>query len=134
MGKITSVAELKSAIELLEVEHALKGQLLKEQLYLTYESLKPINVLKRTLKELTSSPYLIDNIPGTIMGLPSGYLSKKLFTGGSGNIFRKLLGSILQFGVTNVVAKNSDVIKSTGLAIFQHFLQKKIMNSKDSVR
>ena len=134
MGKITSVAELKSAIELLEVEHALKGQLLKEQLYLTYESLKPINVLKRTLKELTSSPYLIDNIPGTIMGLASGYLSKKLFTGGSGNIFRKLLGSILQFGVTNVVAKNSDVIKSTGLAIFQHFLQKKIMNSKDSVR
>jgi hypothetical protein len=134
MGKITSVAELKSAIELLEVEHALKGQLLKEQVYLTYESLKPINVLRRTLKELTSSPYLIDNIPGTIMGLASGYLSKKLFTGGSGNIFRKLLGSILQFGVTNVVAKNSDVIKSTGLAIFQHFLQKKIMNSKNSVR
>jgi hypothetical protein len=134
MEKITSVAELKSAIELLEVEHALKGQLLKEQVYLTYESLKPINVLKRTLKELTSSPYLIDNIPGTIMGLASGYLSKKLFTGGSGNIFRKLLGSILQFGVTNVVAKNSDVIKSTGLAIFQHFLQKKIMNSKNSVR
>jgi hypothetical protein len=134
MGKITSMAELKSTIELLEVEHALKGQFLKEQIYLTYESLKPINVLKRTLKELTSSPYLIDNIPGTIMGLASGYLSKKLFTGGSGNIFRKLLGSILQFGVTNVVAKNSDVIKSTGLAIFQHFLQKKIMNSKDSVR
>jgi hypothetical protein len=134
MEKITSVAELKSAIELLEVEHALKGQLLKEQVYLTYESLKPINVLRRTLKELTSSPYLIDNIPGTIMGLASGYLSKKLFTGGSGNIFRKLLGSILQFGVTNVVAKNSDVIKSTGLAIFQHFLQKKIMNSKNSVR
>jgi hypothetical protein len=134
MGKITSVAELKSAIELLEVEHALKGQLLKEQVYLTYESLKPINVLRRTLKELTSSPYLIDNLPGTIMGLASGYLSKKLFTGGSGNIFRKLLGSILQFGVTNVVAKNSDVIKSTGLAIFQHFLQKKIMNSKNSVR
>lgn len=134
MEKITSIAELKSAIELLEVEHALKGQLLKEQVYLTYESLKPINILKRTLNELTSSPYLIDNIPGTIMGLVSGYLSKKLFTGGSGNIFRKLLGSMLQFGVTNVVAKNSDVIKSTGLAIFQHFLQKKVMNSKNSVR
>lgn len=131
MQNINSTAELKNAIELLEVEHALKGSLLKEQFYLTYESLKPINVLKRTLKELTSSAYLIDNIPGTIMGLASGYLSKKLFTGGSGNIFRKLLGSLLQFGVTNVVAKNSESIKSTGLTIFQHFLQKKIMNSKN---
>lgn len=131
MQNINSTAELKYAIELLEVEHVLKGRLLKEQFYLTYESLKPINVLKRTLKELTSSAYLIDNIPGTIMGLASGYLSKKLFTGGSGNIFRKLLGSLLQFGVTNIVAKNSDTIKSTGLTIFQHFLQKKIMNSKN---
>jgi hypothetical protein len=131
MQNINSTAELKYAIELLEVEHVLKGRLLKEQFYLTYESLKPINVLKRTLKELTSSAYLIDNIPGTIMGLASGYLSKKLFTGGSGNIFRKLLGSLLQFGVTNVVAKNSESIKSTGLTIFQHFLQKKIMNSKN---
>lgn len=131
MQNINSTAELKYAIELLEVEHVLKGRLLKEQFYLTYESLKPINVLKRTLKELTSSAYLIDNIPGTIMGLASGYLSKKLFTGGSANIFRKLLGSLLQFGVTNVVAKNSESIKSTGLTIFQHFLQKKIMNSKN---
>ena len=131
MQNINSTAELKNAIELLEVEHALKGRLLKEQFYITYESLKPINVLKRTLKELTSSAYLIDNIPGTIMGLASGYLSKKLFTGGSANIFRKLLGSLLQFGVTNVVAKNSESIKSTGLTIFQHFLQKKIMNSKN---
>jgi F0F1-type ATP synthase assembly protein I len=83
------------------------------------------------LKEITSSQDLIDNIPGTLIGLASGYLSKKIFTGGSGNIIRKLLGSILQFGITNVVAKNSDVIKSTGLAIFQHFLQKKVMNSKN---
>ena len=134
MQNINSTAELKYAIELLEVEHVLKGRLLKEQFYLTYESLKPINVLKRTLKELTSSAYLIDNIPGTIMGLASGYLSKKLFTGGSGNIFRKLLGLILQFGVTNVVTRNSEVIKSVGLSVFQHFLQKKVMNSKNSVR
>jgi hypothetical protein len=133
MQKITSTAELKNAIQLLEAEHALKGQLLKDQLFLTYESLKPINILRKTLKEITSSKDLIDNIPGTLIGLASGYLSKKIFTGGSGNIFRKLLGAVLQFGITNVVAKNSDIIRSTGLAIFQHFLQKKIMNSKNRV-
>jgi hypothetical protein len=134
MQNITTATGLKNAIELLEAEHAIKGQLLKEQFYLTCESMKPINILNRTLKEITSSQYLINNISGTIMGLASGYLSKKIFTGGSGNILRKLLGSILQFEVTNVVAKNSDIIKSVGLSIFQHFLQKKVMNSKNRVR
>jgi hypothetical protein len=134
MQNITSIAGLKNAIQLLEVEQGIKGQLLKEQFYLTYESLKPINILKKTLKEISSSPYLIDNISGTAIGLASGFLSKKIFVGASGNIFRKLMGSILQFGITNVVAKNSDIIKTVGHAIFQHFLRKKEMNSRSRVR
>jgi hypothetical protein len=134
MQNITSIAGLKDAIQVLEAEQSIRGQLLKDQLFLTYESLKPVNLIRNTLKEISSSPYLIDNIPGTIMGLASGYISKKVFTGASGNIFRKLLGLILQFGVTNVVTRNSEVIKSVGLSVFQHFLQKKVMNSKNSVR
>lgn len=134
MQSITSSDELRFAIELLEVEQAVKGQLLKDQFFITYDSLKPINMLKRTLREITSSQYLVDNIPGAIMGLASGYLSKKLIIRGSGNILRRLLGSLLQFGVTNVVAKNSDIIKSAGVSIFDYFLHKKIMNSKNRDR
>jgi|SRR5664280_46060 hypothetical protein len=125
MQTITSSAGLKDAIQLLEVEQAIKGQLLKEQFYTTYESLKPVNIIKHTLKEISSSPYLLDNIPGTAMGLLSGFLSKKIFVGASGNLIRKLLGSILQLGVTNVVAHNSDIIKSVGQAVLQHFFRKK---------
>ena len=134
MQNITSIAELKDAIQVLEVEQGIKEQLFKEQLYLTYESLKPINILKKTLKELGSSPYLMDNISGTAMGLASGFLSKKIFVGASGSIIRKLIGSILQFGITNVVAQNSSIIKSIGQAIFQYFLHKKEMNSYSRVR
>ena len=130
MQKITSTAGLKDAIELLEAEHKVKGQLLKEQFFITYESLKPLNVLKRTFKEIVSPSFLIDDLPGALMAMASGYLSRKVVTGRSANIFRKLLGSILQYGITNLVAKNSDSIKSTGISIFQHFLKKKIMNSK----
>jgi hypothetical protein len=108
--------------------------LLKEQLYLTYESLKPVNLIRHTLKEISSSPYLIDNISGTAMGLLSGFLSRKIFVGTSGNLIRKLVGSILQFGVTNVVAQNSDVIKSVGQAILQYFFRKKELNSESSAR
>lgn len=134
MQNITSSTGLKDAIKLLEAEQEIKAQLLKEQLYLTYESLKPVNLLKRTLKEISSSPYLIDNLSGSAMGLLSGFLSRKIFVGSSGNIIRKLVGSILQFGVTNIVAQNSDVIKSISQAIFQYFLRKRELNSERSDR
>ncbi|MGD0342786.1 MAG: hypothetical protein ABSA76_13870 [Bacteroidales bacterium] len=130
MQEITSTAELQDAIQLLESEQAVKRQLLKEQFYITFESLKPLSLLKSAVKDLSSSPYLLDNISGTAIGVASGYLSKKIFIGTSGNLIRKLLGSILQFGVTNVVAQHSDTIKSIGQAIFQHFLRKKEMNSQ----
>jgi hypothetical protein len=130
MQNITSIDGLKNAIQLLEEEQAIKGQLLKEQFYLTYESLKPVNLLNSTLNDISSSPYLIDNILGTAIGLVTGYLSKKIFIGTSGNIFRKLIGSIMQYSVTNVVAKHPDTIKSIGQFIFQHILRKKEINSE----
>jgi hypothetical protein len=130
MQNITSTAGLKNAIQLLEVEQAIKGQLLKEQFSIAYDSFKPVNLLKGALKDITTSPFLIDNILGTTMGLATGSLSKKIFIGTSGNIFRKLIGSILQFGVTNFVAKHPDAIKSFGQVIFQYFLRKKEKNSE----
>jgi hypothetical protein len=127
---ITSTAELKNAIQLLEVEQGIKGQLLKEQFYITYESLKPVNLLKSTLNDIASSPYLKDNILNTFLGLATGYITKKIFIGASGNKFRKLIGSILQFGVVNFVSQHPEAIKSFGQLIFQHFLHKKETNSK----
>ena len=125
MQNITSAAELKDAIQLLEAEQSIKGQLLREQLFLTYESLKPANLLRNALKEISSTPYLIDNISGTAMGLLGGFLSKKIFVGVSGNLIRKLFGSVLQIGVTNLVTQNSEIIKSVGQALIRHFFQKK---------
>jgi hypothetical protein len=125
MQNITSAVELKDAIQLLEAEQSIKGQILREQLFLTYESLKPVNLLRNALKEISSTPYLIDNISGTAMGLLGGFLSKKIFVGASGNLIRKLFGSVLQIGVTNLVAQNSETIKSVGQALIQHFFQKK---------
>jgi hypothetical protein len=130
MQNITNKAQLKNAILLLEAERAVNGQILKEQFYLTYESFKPINIIKSTLKDIASSPYLVDNILGTTMGLATGYISKKIIVGSSGNMIRKLLGALLQFGVTTIVAKNPDTIKSIGQFIFQHFLHKKEKNSE----
>ncbi|MCF8298756.1 MAG: hypothetical protein K9J13_14505 [Saprospiraceae bacterium] len=124
MQNITSASELKNAIQTLEVDHAIKGQLLKVQFNITYESIKPVNLIKSTIKDITSSPYLIDNILGAAMGLSSGYIAKKMVVGTSGNLFRKLIGSVMQFGVTNIIAQNSEAIKSFSQNIFQNIFTK----------
>jgi hypothetical protein len=129
MQKIESVAELKNAIEILEVEQSDKGQLLKEQLFITYKSLRPGNFLMSTVKDIASSPYLIDNILGAAMGLVSGFLTRKIFIGASGNKLKKLIGHVLQFGVINFVAMHPGAIKTIGWSIIQRFTRKKRMNS-----
>jgi len=132
MLNISSISELKNAIQLLEDEQTSKELLLKKQLLHTYESLKPVNLLKNTIKEVASSPYLIDNVIGTAIGLASGYLTKKIVVNASGNMFRKLIGSVLQFGVTNLVAQNPETIKSFGKYLFQLILSKKEMTKSEN--
>jgi len=124
MEKRSSRAELKEIIQLLKIQQDMEGQLLKEQFYRTYLSLKPVNLLRSTISEVVSSPFLIDNIIGTAVGLASGYLSKKIVVGASGNLFRKLLGVFMQLGVTNSVAHHPGTIKSIGQYIYQHLLRK----------
>jgi hypothetical protein len=109
----------------LEVQLAYEEQLLKEQFNLTYEHFKPVNLLKSTIQEIAASPYLVDNIIATAVSLATGYLSKKIVIGTSGNIFRKFLGLLMQLGVTNTVAQHPDTIKSIGQYIYQHFIRNK---------
>jgi hypothetical protein len=130
MENISSADGLKNAIQLLEFEKTYKEQLLREQFLVTFDSLKPVNILKNTLHDVTSSPNFIDNIIGATVGLASGYLSRKITVGRSANIFRKLIGSILQFGITSVVAQHPDSVKSIGQFILQHIPHKKEMNSQ----
>ena len=125
MRTITSSADLKEAILILEIEQSLKGRALKQQFRVTYESLKPANLIMNTLKEITTSPNLVENLIGNILGLATGYVSKKVFVGTSGNLFRKLLGSVMHFGVTNLVSNHPDGIKSFIQLIIQKFLNKR---------
>jgi len=131
MEKISSVAELKYAIQQLEAEQSVKERVLKEQVYITYESFRPVNVIRRIFKDIFSSKGLGEDLTDTTFGMATGYLIKKLFIGSSGNIFKKLLGSVLQYGLSNFVSKNSEVIKSVGHMIISNLFPRK-HNSKEA--
>ena len=130
MQEINSETDLNVAIFQLEIKQAEEAKLLKEQFFQTYESIKPANLFRNTMNDVASSPYLIDNIIGTAIGLGTGYISRKIIIGASGNIFKRLFGSVIQFGITNIVAQHPNTVKSIGEFIFKHVIHKKEMNAK----
>jgi hypothetical protein len=124
MQDITTVAGLKDAIKVLEAEQKEKGKHLREQLLLTYESLMPVNLLKRTLKELFSASHLVQDFSGTTLGMIIAYLTKKLFIRDSQSKFRKMVAYILQMGISKLVVQKAEYIKAVGEVIIQHLFRK----------
>lgn len=127
MQTITSTADLRKVIQLLEVEHAANGKQLKAQFYATYETFKPVNLLRSTLHDITSSPHMIDNILGTTLGLAAGLVSNVVFKGLAGPGLRRVISPVLQSGVTSFVAKNTGSLRSMGeIALLRIFRNKRL--------
>ena len=124
MEKIQSIKELRDAIVQLESKQLEDKCLLKEQFVSTYESLRPVNLIKNLIKDLIASPDLKQQIASTLLGLAAGYFTKKVAIGSSHSPLRKILGSFLQMGVANVVTKKSGGVKSI-LGMVRNFFGKK---------
>jgi uncharacterized protein with beta-barrel porin domain len=113
MKKITSVSELREEIHLLEIKQAIETELLKEQFKITFDNLRPVNLIKNTISELTAGPDFKGNILNTTLSVAAGYLSKKIVVGSTHNPLKNIFGTLLQMGVTHLVSKNANKIKST---------------------
>jgi hypothetical protein len=124
MVDISSRTELQDAIQILKAEQAVKLKLIKEEFHFTYESLRPVNLIKSRLKDITTSPNLVRNIVVIFIGLYTVYLSQKAITGKSGNKLRKFFGYFLKYGITNFVAQNPLLLKRFGQFVSQHTFQK----------
>ena len=128
MEKITSITELRKAILQLEMKQSEDKLLLKEELMIVYERMKPANVFKNSIKDLISSSDLINNLFNTSMGLAAGYLTKKAAVGSSHNPLKQIMGAFLQLGVSNVVAKNAGGIKSVAVGLVRNYLGRRKVN------
>ena len=116
---------LKERISLLESRQAQEITLLKEQLHLTYETLKPLNLIKTTLQEVSSSSDLKGDILNNVIGLTTGYLSKKVLVGSTHNPIKKMAGTLLQFAIAKVVSKHSETIKAIGEMMLRRIFERK---------
>lgn len=125
MQNISTVAEIKDAIRQLKEKQVVQGQELKASFLFVVDSVRPINLIKSTFSDVTSSPDLMSNILSTTIGLTAGYLTNKTLLLSTGGALKKLLGTVLQFGVTSVFVRNPEAVKSLGQSFIQRFLSKK---------
>ncbi len=112
MENKTPLESLRESIFLLEKKQAEHASLLKDQFKITSESLKPINLIKNSIKDFVESSEIKEDLLKTALSIAAGYVSKKLIIGSSQNSFKNMAGSLLQLLITSIVSKNSDEIKS----------------------
>lgn len=121
--RINETDELNKSILLLKLKQEEELVLLKEQFHVTYESLKPINIIKTTLNKVMETPELKSNIVNNVIGAATGYLSKIVLFGASKNPVTRLMGTLLQYAVTNITTKHGDTIKLAGERIVQKIMK-----------
>jgi hypothetical protein len=131
MEKNTAITDLKETIRALENKKVSEWAALKEEFLITAENLKPINILKKTLKKAVSAPELKDNIINTAIGLTTGFVAKKTLIGKTYNPLKKMLGVVLEMTVANKIAKHADKIKAFGNIVLNRVTHLKSAYKKD---
>ena len=109
MKKQQETEILKEAIAILKIKQAQDLMQLKDQYHHTYESLKPVNLIKNAFGQLATTTEFKGNILNSVIGIASGYLTKKVLLGSTHNPIKKVLGTILQFAITNFVSKKAEI-------------------------
>jgi hypothetical protein len=110
MAKQSATELLKERISQLEVKQAEEGKALKQELMNTVESLKPVNLLRSSVKEFTTSEELKTTLFETVISLVNGFLAKQLIKPNPSNLVLKLVTTLLQLGVANILTNNRDSI------------------------
>ena len=111
---IANTTDLSVAIKRLERKRKMLEEELKEDFHDVLESFKPANILKNTLHEVQESTTLKHNLLKVALGLGAGYFSRKMVIGKSAGLVKKALGTALQYGITNFVAKKDDNTDGNG--------------------
>jgi hypothetical protein len=115
---IPSNITLQKAVQLLEEEQKEKGLELKAQFQVTYESVKPINLLKDTLQEINAAPAFRDQLIGTAIGFAAGFVAKKIVESASKNQHKEEIAAIVQVSITQLIVSNPDAIRFVGSFLF----------------
>jgi hypothetical protein len=96
---------------------------IKQQASGIYESFKPVNIIKRSLESSLEIPEIKEKLIHSLLGLATGFITKKILVKKSDSNVGKVLGTVLQFVIAAIVAKNTDKIKEVSKSMLQYGLK-----------
>lgn len=117
MSNPKEILELR--IQALEEQQKLELVLIKEDIRSIFSSLSPFEIIKNAIGSENTSESLSSNLMGDVIGMSTGFISKKLMFGTTSNPFKKVIGSIMQFAIARFVANNSDRLQAIGEVLIQ---------------
>lgn len=132
MEKITNSATLKEAIRNLENKQQELEIALKLEFHHSIEQLNPLNSIKSTIKNFATDPDITGTILNAAIGFTTGFISKKIFVGGSHNPITKLAGTLIELGIAGAVTKNPEKLKTLGLALLKKLFSKKTPEASEN--
>ncbi|MES2775178.1 MAG: hypothetical protein V4722_13405 [Bacteroidota bacterium] len=122
---ITTALQLDQYIAELEIKKQAQEAELKETIKEGLEKLKPANLVKAVWTGVSTSPEIKEHLIDNGIGLAAGFVSKKLFVGKSQNPVKRLIGSLAQHGITNLVSNHPDAIKNIGVGLLRLIFKRK---------
>lgn len=115
MSKVSPNDSLNKNISLLEQKRAEEFNALKQQLRTTGESLKPANLLRGVVKDVTGSHQFRSVLIKAGIGLVLGFVANKLVTSQNHNKSHRMIGNALQYGISFLAADRGNLLKSAGM-------------------
>jgi len=110
MEKITTIEELIQTIEALEIERDNNLVLLKDQFTLSIKRINIDSIFEGSLNKITTKPFITNQLIQSAISFLGGYVSKKIIAGNSSNVFKNILGSIVQFGFSSLVNQKPEFV------------------------
>ena len=125
MAENTPYTDLKEAIAKLEKEQAVSAQLLKDEFRTTYESLNPLNLVKRTFSNIIESTEIRNDLLVLLMPLLTGFFIKKISGGTRRGQAFKQAGILVIDGLGRYIINNPEILRTVGSFIANVFHKKK---------
>ncbi|HMC86697.1 MAG TPA: hypothetical protein VKI61_14315 [Chitinophagaceae bacterium] len=121
--KVTNSEKLAEAIAELEMKSAAQKKDIQETFKVVSENLKPLNLVKSGIRSVFSGEHKEDLV-NVLIGLGSGFLSRKLIVGRSNGFVGKTVGKAIQWGMAGLVSKNAEKIKEKAGELIDRLFRK----------
>jgi hypothetical protein len=120
MSTITNSAQLKALIQQKEIENKDEGKKLKEDFLLTYENLKPLNIIKNSLKKVFQSNEVQSDLVSSAISMAANYAASKLEPK---QPTKSSLSTLSQMALS-AIANNPETVKSVGSQLIDLIFRK----------